>query len=68
MVVDEMVSENVLGVGGRFSWRAHQLHPGLFERSPAFAVVAGWTGGDNISPYMLAAHMSRDDMIDRQFR
>jgi hypothetical protein len=42
----------------------YQVHPGFFWRAPALAAIARWTGRDQIDPGVLAASVTRHDVID----
>ena len=43
-----------------------QAHMCLFKLPSAFAVVAVWTGCDNVRPDMLAAQVPGHDVVHRQ--
>ncbi len=49
-----------------FDWFFYQLHAGMVWTLAALLYVAGRTGTDDVLPCGLAAHASRDDVVQRQ--
>lgn len=42
------------------------MQAGFFDRTPAFTMIAGGAGGDNVGPNMFSTHVPWKDVIDGQ--
>lgn len=67
-VIFDVAAKDILGRAGRLFRHMQQLHAGFIQGAPAFAVVAGRAGSDDIEPQVFPAKMARKDMVDRQGR
>ncbi len=43
-----------------------EVHPGIFQSSPAFPMIARRAGGDNILPAMRSSQMAWNDVVNGQ--
>lgn len=66
IIFGEVFSEDVTRVRGRFFWDAQKPHVRFVHFAPTFAVIACRTSRNQVRPHMPAAHVARDDMINRQ--
>lgn len=61
-----MFPENIRSVRGRLLWNVQEIHVHFMRFSPALAMIAHGTCGDDVRPGVLSAHVARDDVINRQ--
>ena len=61
-----MPAKDICRIGRGFLWWMEQAHMRLLHLAPALAMVAGGASRYKIDPYMLPAHVARDDVVDRQ--
>ncbi len=59
-----MTTEEVIGSGAGLCRFALEVHLRLLRVAPAFAAVAGRAGGDQIIPFVSAAFVAGDDVIN----
>lgn len=59
-----MTAEEIVGSGIRLCRFALEMHLRLLRVASAFAAVAGRAGGNEIIPFVSAAFVARDDVID----
>jgi hypothetical protein len=65
-IFSEMTPKNVHRAGGWLTWYDVQGHVGFLQPPATFVVIAGGAGRHHIRPGMHPAHMSRNNVVDRQ--
>ena len=63
-----MPAEDVNSAGGGFLGRMQQGHMRFVQPAAALVMIAGGTGGDHVCPYVQSTQVTRQDVINRQFR
>jgi len=61
-----MPPKDVGGVGGWFLGDMRQAHVNLLHPAPALAMIARRASRHQIRPVVLSAHVTRDDVVNRQ--
>jgi hypothetical protein len=64
LVFLEMMGIDIFCRSGRFHRSVKEVHPGFFNPSATFPVIALRAGGHNIQPGVRTSKMARDHMVD----
>jgi hypothetical protein len=57
-VIFYVAAKNVLRRAGGFVREMQEVHPGLYQGPPSFAVITGRAGCDDVVPYMFTAEVA----------
>jgi len=62
----QVSAKDICRIRRRFLWDVDQVHVHLFSLSSTLAVIAVRAGCHHVRPNVLAAHVTRDYMVNRQ--